>query len=820
MEDAAVLNIPRSPQELLKEFRETGRQAAFEEIVRRYAGMVFHTCLQVTRSSHDAEDVTQAVFLTLAVQCKTDKPIHALGPWLQQVGHRLSLDLRKSKKRRQVREEKHSVAYGGGTAPESSRQLDVDELKHLLNEELNNLPPKYRMPLILHYFGGLSREEMARELNCKPSTLGVRLFRGREMLGNRLSERGISLSSSVLTAAIAYCIQSSVSDGLVLSTSHAAAALAAGHQPMAGLISAQVLSMSHGAMGAMAMARFKTLAIVVLVTGSTMAAGAQVVSKVVPIDWQLQNLLPQLKLHFTPPPVQSPLPSFSLSSAEDTAQPEPVIPHFGEFRLPQSSPAVAMAQQTERVIETMQARPAVSRAVATSLPTMNPAASIASGATRRIELIAQPGPVIVGEARATATEPARPAIRAAEFALASTPDESDDVVSTSTSSYLPGSSGGSAADSGASSSEISQLLIPSQASARGQALGPAIGFIRIAPPDDGTRSDDASWRHSLSPLPTRLAAASPPSGDSNLFVAAAALGDDRVAILPQADAVYGGVFGMDMAMQATDAVAAYHSTPTGRGPSWSIDSQRLEGWGNVLLGGPLDASGQVIADGRGLQRTLDLSNLEGILNDQDNPVSGLNGWYAMRRGKLTLPALAANPWTTSLTWGEDPSDSTLDLVNSVRLTFDQPIGQTGTVQLSLLSPDRRDVPPLLDSGSILGLWSINAQGVALDDLGLTVRYDALQALVAGSDSSLLRLWGYDGSWRPLDEGFWIDRDASLISARASGISLFAVTANRRTILSAAGPGPAFNGAVPEPSGILIGLGLSVLLLRRRKPRRQ
>ena len=50
--------------------------------------------------------------------------------------------------------------------------VDVEELKVILNEELHQLPAKYRLPMILHYFGGLSREEMAEELGCKPSTLG------------------------------------------------------------------------------------------------------------------------------------------------------------------------------------------------------------------------------------------------------------------------------------------------------------------------------------------------------------------------------------------------------------------------------------------------------------------------------------------------------------------------------------------------------------------------------------------------------------------------------------------------------------------------
>ena len=58
--------VAKSAQELLVDFQATGRQASFEEIARRYAGMVYNVALRVTRDGHDAEDATQATFLTLA----------------------------------------------------------------------------------------------------------------------------------------------------------------------------------------------------------------------------------------------------------------------------------------------------------------------------------------------------------------------------------------------------------------------------------------------------------------------------------------------------------------------------------------------------------------------------------------------------------------------------------------------------------------------------------------------------------------------------------------------------------------------------------
>ena len=50
----------------------------------------------------------------------------------------------------------------------------------------------------MHYLGGLKPEETALELNCKPKTLAVRLHRGRKMLAEKLSRRGMFAGSEML----------------------------------------------------------------------------------------------------------------------------------------------------------------------------------------------------------------------------------------------------------------------------------------------------------------------------------------------------------------------------------------------------------------------------------------------------------------------------------------------------------------------------------------------------------------------------------------------------------------------------------------------
>lgn len=213
---------------LLEQYRATGSPEAFAQIMRAYGGMVFSVCVKVTRDAADAEDASQATFLTLAVQIKTGTTIKYLGPWLKKVAKRSSLDLVRSRKRRSRREaitaENRPEHYG--VLP--GRRSEETELQQLIRRELDHLPAKYRMPLVLHYFGGLSHEEISREMRCTIAALGVRLHRARKMLGKRLTERGITLESAALGAAIAASVQYYVSDQFVHSTTHAMLTMSTG----------------------------------------------------------------------------------------------------------------------------------------------------------------------------------------------------------------------------------------------------------------------------------------------------------------------------------------------------------------------------------------------------------------------------------------------------------------------------------------------------------------------------------------------------------------------------------------------------------------
>lgn len=333
--------------ELLREFERTGQSEPFEAFMRRHAAMVYATCLKVTRDPHDAEDATQATFLTLASKSRLNGEIRQPEAWLRKVAHRLSLDLIRSKKRRINRENLRSEMTSEEAPLDSSDHAGNGELKGILNEELAKLPASYRMPLILHYFGGLSREEMADQLKLKPSTLGVRLHRAREQLRKRLSNRGIALPAVALTALLTEVVRESVCSHLTASTAQQAVAIAAGHASAPIFTAGPSVATFRLLTDLLGGSKLKFLASL-LVLGSAISMTSGQVQQLIPK--LIREWMPSLKSPTIPKlQFQIPVPRFSADVAPRPTESLPETEFAARFDLPapRVSPQFVPAQSPD-----------------------------------------------------------------------------------------------------------------------------------------------------------------------------------------------------------------------------------------------------------------------------------------------------------------------------------------------------------------------------------------------------------------------------------------------------------------------------------------
>jgi RNA polymerase sigma factor (sigma-70 family) len=251
--------------QLLECFLAQRDEAAFEALVRRHGPMVLGVCRRVLGNLHDAEDAFQATFLVLARKAASVRSREVVGHWLYGVAYRTALKARAMAARRQAKEQQVKDM----AQPEAPADDGLQELLPLLDCELNGLPERYRVAVVLCDLEGMTRREAARRLNLPEGTLSGRLTRARRLLAGRLGRYGLAVSGGTLAAVLSERPASAgVTGALAASTARAAVPMTAGEAMAAGAVPARVLALAEGVVKHMFLAKLRVVvavAVVVLV---------------------------------------------------------------------------------------------------------------------------------------------------------------------------------------------------------------------------------------------------------------------------------------------------------------------------------------------------------------------------------------------------------------------------------------------------------------------------------------------------------------------------------------------------------------------------
>src|ERR1043166_8604545 len=125
-----------------------------------------------------------------------------VGNWLYGVAYRTALEAKKMAARRRNRERK-KFDMARFNADGDANPDRWQELKPLLDAELNRLPDKYRHVLIACDLEGRTRKDVAHALDVPEGTVASRLARARMLLAKRLSRRGFAITTAALAGLLA-----------------------------------------------------------------------------------------------------------------------------------------------------------------------------------------------------------------------------------------------------------------------------------------------------------------------------------------------------------------------------------------------------------------------------------------------------------------------------------------------------------------------------------------------------------------------------------------------------------------------------------------
>ncbi len=172
-------------QELIKLVRN-GDQAAFETLMSRYKDKIVNYLYQVCGDYQKAMELGQETFIRVYFKADKYQPIAPLSSWI----YAIATNLARSEARRNMRKSAVSLddipnEYLAGTYSED--RADSGLVRNL-RQALDELSPRYRVPVVLKDLEGFSQEEIAAMLKKPVGTIKARISRGRMQLRKKLEK--------------------------------------------------------------------------------------------------------------------------------------------------------------------------------------------------------------------------------------------------------------------------------------------------------------------------------------------------------------------------------------------------------------------------------------------------------------------------------------------------------------------------------------------------------------------------------------------------------------------------------------------------------
>jgi len=189
-----MISLPNTDLEAYDEVQlvkasQQGDQDAFADLVQRHQRRVFNMSLRMLQDYEDADEITQEAFLAAWQGLPSFRGEACFTTWLYRITYHCclrQLERRKRERSLQVVIQVEQILEGANGENQIEDIIELRDRQTIVHEQIEKLPTKYRMVLILRHFQEMTYGEMADILAMPVGTIKTHLFRARNLLKERL----------------------------------------------------------------------------------------------------------------------------------------------------------------------------------------------------------------------------------------------------------------------------------------------------------------------------------------------------------------------------------------------------------------------------------------------------------------------------------------------------------------------------------------------------------------------------------------------------------------------------------------------------------
>lgn len=174
----------------------TGDDTAFYELVGRYKKKIYYLAYDITGNHHEAEDISQEVFMKMHRSLKTFRRDAKMSSWLHQITVNASIDSLRRKSSRPARpigeidqaSVQEGLITGESHASDPLRSVESSQIQSRISQALKKITPKERTVFVMRHYNELRLHEIAEILDIHVGTVKSLLFKAVRKLRRELSK--------------------------------------------------------------------------------------------------------------------------------------------------------------------------------------------------------------------------------------------------------------------------------------------------------------------------------------------------------------------------------------------------------------------------------------------------------------------------------------------------------------------------------------------------------------------------------------------------------------------------------------------------------